>query len=65
MSNVSLVFDFMDFDMEVVIKDTNIVLTPANIKSYVLQTLQGLEYLHNNWVLHRVRLFSFFLSSLK
>lgn len=53
MSNVSLVFDFMDFDMEVVIKDTNIVLTPANIKSYVLQTLQGLEYLHNNWVLHR------------
>lgn len=53
-SNVSLVFDFMDYDMEVVIKDTSIVLTPANIKSYVLQTLQGLEYLHNNWVLHRV-----------
>ena len=40
--------------MEVVIKDTSIVLTPANIKSYMMQTLRGLEYLHNNWVLHRV-----------
>merc|ERR1711936_551807 len=31
----------------------SIVLTPANIKSYVLQTLQGLQYLHMNWILHR------------
>ncbi|RWS29359.1 protein kinase-like protein [Leptotrombidium deliense] len=52
-SNVSLVFDFMDTDLEVVIKDTNIVLTPAHIKSYILMTLQGLEYLHMNWILHR------------
>ena len=29
------------------------VLAPANIKSYTLQTLRGLEYLHNNWILHR------------
>lgn len=31
-SNVSLVFDFMDTDLEVIIKDNNIVLTAANIK---------------------------------
>lgn len=55
-SNVSLVFDFMDTDLEIIIKDTNIVLTPSNIKSYTLMTLQGLEYMHNNWFLHRVRI---------
>jgi cyclin-dependent kinase 7 len=52
-SNVSLVFDFMDTDLEIIIKDTKIVLTPANIKSYMIQTLRGLEYLHLNWILHR------------
>lgn len=53
-SNISLVFDFMDTDLEVIVKDTNIVLTPANIKAYIIMTLEGLEYLHLNWVLHRV-----------
>lgn len=53
LSNVSLVFDFMDTDLEVIIKDNTIILTTANIKSYVIQTLQGLEYLHINWILHR------------
>lgn len=52
-SNISLVFDFMDTDLEVIVKDTTIVLTPSNIKAYVLMTLQGLEYLHINWILHR------------
>lgn len=52
-SNVSLVFDFMDTDMEVLIKDSSIVLTPGHIKAYTLMTLQGLEYLHQNWILHR------------
>lgn len=52
-SNVSLVFEFVDTDLEVIIKDSKIVLTPANIKSYMIQTLQGLEYLHMNWIMHR------------
>lgn len=52
-SNVSLVFDFMDTDLENIIKDTRIMLTPANIKAYMIMTLQGLEYLHLNFILHR------------
>ncbi|XP_074633616.1 cyclin-dependent kinase 7-like isoform X1 [Acropora palmata] len=52
-SNISLVFDFMETDLEVVIKDTSIVLSPANVKSYLIMTLQGLEHLHINWILHR------------
>lgn len=43
----------MDTDLEVIIKDSNIVLTAANIKAYMIQTLQGLDYLHFNWILHR------------
>lgn len=39
---------------QVIIKDTSIVLSPANVKSYMIMTLQGLEYLHMNWILHRV-----------
>ncbi|XP_059621424.1 cyclin-dependent kinase 7 [Phlebotomus argentipes] len=52
-SNVSLVFDFMDTDLEVIIKDTGIMLTPAHVKAYMIMTLRGLEYLHENWILHR------------
>ena len=53
-SNISLVFDYMDTDLEVIIRDNKIVLTPANIKAYTIMTLQGLEYLHANFILHRV-----------
>ncbi|ODM97546.1 Cyclin-dependent kinase 7 [Orchesella cincta] len=52
-SNISLVFDFMDTDLEMIIKDTKIVLTPGNIKAYTIMTLQGLEYLHSHFILHR------------
>ena len=37
----------MDTDLEVVIRDPSLLLTPAHIKAYVLMTLQGLEYLHS------------------
>ncbi|CAB1319880.1 unnamed protein product [Coregonus sp. 'balchen'] len=38
---------------KVIIKDTSLVLTPANIKAFIVMTLQGLEYMHHHWVLHR------------
>lgn len=52
-SNISLIFDYMDTDLEVIILDQTIVLTPSDIKSYLIMTLRGLEYLHMHWVLHR------------
>lgn len=46
----------MDTDLEEIIRDReSIVLTPANIKAYMIMILTGCEYLHSNWILHRVR----------
>jgi len=56
LSNISLVYDFMDTDLEVIIKDSSIVFTQSHIKAYSIMTLKGLEYLHMNWILHRVRI---------
>ena len=50
----------MDTDLEVLIRDSEVVLTPANIKAYAIMTLQGLEYLHSNFILHRVNETFFF-----
>lgn len=52
-SNISLVFDFMDTDLEIIIKDPKIILSAGDIKAYMIMTLKGLEYLHANWILHR------------
>jgi len=47
-------FIFTFVFMQVIIKDSSIVLTLAHIKAYMLQTFLGLEYLHAHWILHRV-----------
>ncbi|XP_028805413.1 cyclin-dependent kinase D-3 [Neltuma alba] len=51
--NLHLVFEFMETDLEAVIRDRNIFLSPADIKSYLQMTLKGLAYCHQKWVLHR------------
>lgn len=52
-SNISLVFDFMDTDLEQLINDTTLVFLPSHVKNIMIQTLTGLEYLHDHWILHR------------
>ena len=45
----------IDFESKEIVRDREkIVLTPSHIKAYMIMMLQGLEYLHNNWILHRV-----------
>ncbi|WOK95989.1 cyclin-dependent kinase D-1 isoform X1 [Canna indica] len=51
--NLHLVFEFMESDLEAVIRDRNIVLSPADIKSYLQMTLKGLACCHKKWVVHR------------
>ncbi|XP_010252062.1 PREDICTED: cyclin-dependent kinase D-1 isoform X2 [Nelumbo nucifera] len=40
-------------DLEAIVRDRNIVLSPADIKSFMQMTLKGLAYCHKKWVLHR------------
>jgi cyclin-dependent kinase 7 len=51
--NLHLVFEFMETDLETVIRDRNIFLSPGDIKSYLQMTLKGLAFCHKKWVLHR------------
>lgn len=51
--NLHLVFEFMESDLEAVIRDRNIVLSAGDIKSYMQMTLKGLAHCHKKWVLHR------------
>eukprot|EP00126_Sphaerothecum_destruens_P005982 Sdes_comp19150_c0_seq2m9907 len=50
---INLVFEFMDTDLEVLIKERDVVFKAGDVKSIMIMTLEGLEYLHKNWVLHR------------
>lgn len=52
--NINLVLEFLDTDLEAVIRDKSLVFQTADIKSWTAMSLRGLEYIHRNGVLHRV-----------
>ena len=52
--NLNLVLEFLDTDLELVIKDRSLVFLPADIKSWMAMTFRGLEFCHRNFILHRV-----------
>lgn len=52
-TNLNLVLEFLDSDLEIVIKDRSLVFLPADIKSWMAMTFRGLEFCHRNWILHR------------
>lgn len=54
-TNLNLVLEFLDSDLEMIIKDRSLVFLPADIKSWMAMTFRGLEFCHRNWILHRVR----------
>jgi cell cycle related kinase len=49
-----LVFEYMPTGLGEMIKDAEIPLTEAQIKRYLEMLLQGVEYLHSNYIMHRV-----------
>lgn len=50
---IALVFEYMDTDLENVIKDRSLVLSAADIKAYMLAMLRALKHCHEKWVVHR------------
>ncbi len=47
------VFEFMESDLEAVIRSRAIVLSPAHVKAYMQIILESLDFCHKRWVLHR------------
>jgi serine/threonine protein kinase len=65
-TNLNLVLEFLDTDLEMIIKDRSLVFLPADIKSWMAMTFRGLEFCHRNFILHRVRVsVSFFRFSIR
>ena len=48
-----LVFEHMEVDLEALIKDASVTLTPGNIKAYMQTLLHALGLLHAQGVIHR------------
>jgi cyclin-dependent kinase 7 len=53
-SKLSLVLEFLESDLEMIIKNTNVVFSGPDIKSWMLMLLRGLNHIHSNFILHRV-----------
>ena len=53
-TNLNLVLEFLDSDLEMIIKDRSLVFLPADIKSWMAMMFRGLEFCHRNHILHRV-----------
>ncbi|GAA5992820.1 hypothetical protein JCM10908_001354 [Rhodotorula pacifica] len=52
-SNLNLVLEFLDTDLEAVIRDKALVFQQSDVKSWMLMTMKGLDFCHRNWILHR------------
>lgn len=57
-----LVFDYMLSDLSEVIKSCLNPLTEAQVKSYMLSLLKGVEFMHGNNIMHRVSIDEFSIS---
>jgi cyclin-dependent kinase 7 len=51
--NVHLVLEFLDADLEMIIKNNRVVFGNADIKSWMLMMMRGVQACHGNHILHR------------
>ena len=52
--NINLVLEFLDSDLEKVIKDKSVLFSAADIKSWMWMILKGIQECHSRWIIHRV-----------
>lgn len=52
-TNLNLVLEFLDGDLEMMINDKTQKFQAADMKSWMVMTLRGLEFCHRNHILHR------------
>lgn len=53
-NTLSLVLEYLESDLEKVIRDSSLQFSAADIKSWMLMLIKGLDHCHKNWILHRV-----------
>mmetsp|Transcript_6291 Transcript_6291/g.20033 ORF Transcript_6291/g.20033 Transcript_6291/m.20033 type:complete len:746 (+) Transcript_6291:165-2402(+) len=53
LGSVMMVFEYCEYDLEALLDDQRVVLSPLHVKSFMKQLLQGLHYIHSHGVLHR------------
>ncbi|CAO3611471.1 unnamed protein product [Cunninghamella blakesleeana] len=52
-TNLNLVLEFLDSDLEQLIKNKSVLFMPADIKAWMLMMLRGLDHCHCHFILHR------------
>ena len=52
---INCVLEYCTTDLERIIADPSLTLTPADVKSFMQMLLKGLAHCHACWILHRVR----------
>lgn len=52
--DMNLVFEFCETDLESILMEQSAVLKPEHIKCHMRMLLDGMDFLHKNFVLHRV-----------
>ncbi|KAI3872726.1 hypothetical protein MKX03_005513, partial [Papaver bracteatum] len=48
-----MVMEYMEHDMKSIMETKRLPFSQSEVKCLMLQLLEGVEYLHDNWVLHR------------
>lgn len=51
--NVYMVMEYMEHDLKALLDSRKQPFSQSEVKCLMLQLLEGVEYLHDNWVLHR------------
>lgn len=59
--SLNMVLEFLDTDLERLIKDSQVVFTSADIKGWMAMVCRGIEYCHRHYILHRVRIYVFYV----
>lgn len=53
LNNIFIVMEFLDHDLKDLMEDMKAPFLASEVKCLMKQLLQGMEFLHDNWILHR------------